>query len=1308
VSEVVRRLPSTFPALPEDVNEASAAADFERTRAERGGPKITPAQRMQIALANRATLKEELLDKRFAFSSRPYEAYLQFSNFCNMSCIMCHAGANPPMKKMSPALLEKIATQLAPNLSVVTPHDGSEPLIVSWDETRRISHDYSVRLDLTTNAQYLDEAKFYEAKDIVDQIVLSIDSHIPEQYEKIRPGSKPRKVFANLHSTAHLAAKHGIDCIAQIVFMTENAALLPETVAYMADAGIPSINILQMLNANGRSGYLDPLSHFSAEWIAWIKEKCVSVAREKKVVLGWNVGAFDRFDFREPEKVVPALPSRKAADEFDFLMRRQVPGYCRFVYKSIRVTAGGDVAPCGNDIRGDLHLGNLEQQDFDEIWNSPTAQDLRRAHTTWDYPVPCNTCYMTGLLPPQAKLPFIDHFLASKGAFENREASLEADEPKHMARQIEPPVFRIQKVDHGPGRYFVAFGLAGENDHIEASELEPVERGSQLEFRIDEAVWTELPTNLGYWWALFRLSDDPALPHVYSKEVRCIIRHEDVGRIENSNLSYPEQSHLVSLNLGGGRQVGWTGHAEPRPELEKGDVKAARESRLAKGVAHTARVSSPSGTTPDRYREEIRQAVRSALPEDAIVRVVTNGDQELLYLDDRETRPFPARSDGGYAGPIDDAWAVEHLEDVRESGAQYLLVPSTALSWFDSYPRLAGHLESTYPVLLEDHTRCVIFDLREPMNGSPPTHSIDSELTMLATAPEGSESEAIPEATGPENADRELSRRADELLAYGNQHRMLMRPLYGGEQDTFPYFAERAEGYELFDSSGRSYVDWVNGGGPVLLGYRHPAVEEAIVSQLAAGPMLTLMNSVEVEVASMLTEMIPCAEMVTFGKNGSDVVTAAVRVARAATGRQVILQFGIHGFHDWFTCLHRGAEGIPKILRSLVYPFPYNDLAALERLFDEYIGEVAAVVMEPMTVDPPVPGYLEGVRELTQRYGALLVFDEMVTAFRLGNGGAQELFGVTPDLSCGGKAIANGMPLSVLVGKREYMEYLPKVAYGMTFRGETLSLAAARAVLRTLCDEPVAEQVARTGAQLRAGYSAACAELGIHSALIGPDARMAFSFSADAAISSTEIQTAFLKECARNGVLTNGNILPSYAHDAEAIDRSIKGFQEALKSVGSVIQAGRKAVRKAFREGFVDDQARASIAAGARPPGGYLDGALEEGGNLSVWGWFLFEDGPADVVELVPKSGEVRAAAPMPRADLAQVFQSIPNAGASGFTATIPAYLFAPEGDYVFTLRARRGDRVMFECSVVRTHSEHHSGTLHPPRWSREERTLYI
>jgi glutamate-1-semialdehyde 2,1-aminomutase len=157
----------------------------------------------------------------------------------------------------------------------------------------------------------------------------------------------------------------------------------------------------------------------------------------------------------------------------------------------------------------------------------------------------------------------------------------------------------------------------------------------------------------------------------------------------------------------------------------------------------------------------------------------------------------------------------------------------------------------------------------------------------------------------------------------------------------------------------------------VLLGYRHPEVEEAMIEQMKAGPMVSLSHPVEVEVAEALVDMVPCAEMVSFGKNGSDVVTAAVRLARAVTGREMVLQFGFHGFHDWFTCQYRkrSSQGVPKVLRAFVQPFPYNDLAELERLLMRYPDEVAAIVMEPVTIGLPLPGYLEGVRELSLQTG---------------------------------------------------------------------------------------------------------------------------------------------------------------------------------------------------------------------------------------------------------------------------------------------------------------------------------------------------
>ena len=333
----------------------------------------------------------------------------------------------------------------------------------------------------------------------------------------------------------------------------------------------------------------------------------------------------------------------------------------------------------------------------------------------------------------------------------------------------------------------------------------------------------------------------------------------------------------------------------------------------------------------------------------------------------------------------------------------------------------------------------------------------------------------------PDPTDRrtaELMARARKALAYGGFDGVVHRPLHDADGRPFPQFVERAEGYRLIDTAGRSCIDWVSGHGSVLLGYRHPDVEAAIRAQLDAGPTLSLMHPVEVEVAERILDMVPCAELVAFGKNGSDAVNAAVRLCRAATGRDIILQHGFHGFHEWYACLSPEVKGIPAVFRQFVHSFAFNELDALEDLFERFSGRVAGVVMEPVSTYLPDAGYLEGVHELCRKNGALLVFDEIVTAFRLAVGGAQEFFGVMPDLACLGKGMANGMPLSAITGRREYMQHLPGVGFGMTFRGETLSLAAARAVLNVLQREPVVKHLAAIGRTMRIAFHKACHEIG--------------------------------------------------------------------------------------------------------------------------------------------------------------------------------------------------------------------------------------
>ena len=537
----------------------NGGAAGNRNGGELHAPKITWVERERIAKQNRALLDRDLLERRLVFESRPYEAHVGFSNFCNMSCIMCWDGENPPLQKMEPEVLEKVATQVAPALSVITPHSGSEPLVASWDETISLARDYSVQLALTTNVQFLDEPKFHELKDHVEMVVMSIDSHQPELFTKIRPGAKADKVFENLPRAAKLCEEHGIECIVQAVFMTENAPTMPETIAYMADAGVQAVNVIQLIDINGRSGYLDPSLHFSSQYIEWIRQKCVAVAKEKRIRLGWDLSGVTWLDFREPTRKIRPRRSKWWNDSFDHLMKLRNPGFCKYAYDRLLIETSGVVAPCGLASDGELNLGDLATQDFDEIWNGPSAQDLRRGHYTWDYPSLCKTCRFVDRIGPQPTLPFVRSLLNDRGLDEQEvDAALVMEEPAHMERSADAPTLRFRPPDRAIAHYVVAFSLGGEPDHVVTSEFEPSPaQGGLLEWTLPAELWAQLDTNLGWWWCVFAVSGDELEPDVRSSELRCVIRHEEIARIEGSSMGYPDEGHIPIAYMGGERQVGW-------------------------------------------------------------------------------------------------------------------------------------------------------------------------------------------------------------------------------------------------------------------------------------------------------------------------------------------------------------------------------------------------------------------------------------------------------------------------------------------------------------------------------------------------------------------------------------------------------------------------------------------------------------------------------------------------------------------------------------------------------------------------------
>ena len=378
-----------------------------------------------------------------------------------------------------------------------------------------------------------------------------------------------------------------------------------------------------------------------------------------------------------------------------------------------------------------------------------------------------------------------------------------------------------------------------------------------------------------------------------------------------------------------------------------------------------------------------------------------------------------------------------------------------------------------------------------------------------------------------------------------------------------PAFVARARGSHVWDVDGHEYIDYPMGLGAVTLGHAYPAVNEAVTRQLAEGVSFSVAHPLEVALAETLTEILPGADMVRFGKNGSDATSGAVRAARALTGRDVIVCCGYHGWQDWYIATTTRAAGIPKAVRELTVPFAYNDLASLERVFADHRGRVAAVIMEPVGVVPPAPGFLQAVRDLAHREGALLIFDEIVTGFRLALGGAQEMFGVIPDLSCFGKGMGNGFPIAAVVGRRDLMEVFDQLFFSFTFGGEAASLAAALATVREMCDKPVIPHLWRQGERLRDGFNALAraAGLGRHAECVGYPPRTVITFADPAGGDPAVLKTLFLQEAIKRGILLGGGMNVSFSHDDDDVTRTLAAYEAALAEVAAAVKAGDAARR---------------------------------------------------------------------------------------------------------------------------------------------------
>ncbi|MFQ5830824.1 MAG: aspartate aminotransferase family protein [Candidatus Methylomirabilia bacterium] len=392
---------------------------------------------------------------------------------------------------------------------------------------------------------------------------------------------------------------------------------------------------------------------------------------------------------------------------------------------------------------------------------------------------------------------------------------------------------------------------------------------------------------------------------------------------------------------------------------------------------------------------------------------------------------------------------------------------------------------------------------------------------------------------------------------------------------------ERGEGSRVWDVEGRGFTDYILGSGPMILGHAHPAVVAAITRQTTKGTTFYALNEVAIALAEKIVQAGPCAEAIKFCGSGAEATFYALRLARAATGRPKILKFegGYHGHHDYammsvtpvrlvpFPTPVPDSAGIPDEVERQVLVAPFNDLDTTADLIERHRHELAAVIVEPLSrMLEPRPGFLQGLRQAARQVDAVLIFDEVVTGFRVAWGGAQELYGVTPDLACYGKIIGGGLPLAAVAGKRELLELAnprkkgaPDYAYvSGTLNGNPLSAAAGLATLEVLAQPGSYKRLREVGDKLRAGLREVVGRRGIQAQVLGTGPLANIYFTPDPIVdyrSSLKADSRMTQQLGRallaRGVLTNlaAKMYLSLAHSDAGIEKTVEAFDEALGEI---------------------------------------------------------------------------------------------------------------------------------------------------------------
>lgn len=386
--------------------------------------------------------------------------------------------------------------------------------------------------------------------------------------------------------------------------------------------------------------------------------------------------------------------------------------------------------------------------------------------------------------------------------------------------------------------------------------------------------------------------------------------------------------------------------------------------------------------------------------------------------------------------------------------------------------------------------------------------------------------------------------------------------------DQWPAYFSRAKGVDVWDLDGRQYVDMsYNGIGACVLGAADPDVDAAAREAIDRGVMSTLNAPEEVELADLLCELHPWAEMVRYTRSGGEAMALAVRVARAHTRRDRVAFCGYHGWHDWYLSANLSADdaldghliqgldpaGVPRGLLGTALPFRYNQIEELERIADASRGQLGAIVMEPLRDRHPEPGFLQAVRDIATASGAVLIFDEITAGFRLNTGGAHLLLGVTPDIAVFAKGMGNGYPIAAVIGRRAVMESAQSTFISSTNWTERLGPACALATIRKHRDHDVARHLIRMGGRVQDAWKAAAAEhgLAVHVSGIEPLGHLAFEGPDRQAV-----RTLFTQLMLGRGFLATGAFYATYAHSDAHLNAYSAAVRETFGELATAIQKG--------------------------------------------------------------------------------------------------------------------------------------------------------